>query len=308
MDGNYLGIEIGGTKIQLLVVDTRYTVLERVMFFVGDTKEASLIQKALRNNLSNLLLKHDIMAIGVGFGGPIDYRTGTIYRSFHVQGWNGFNLKDWLTTLTDIPVFVDNDGNIAALGEAVLGAGMGSKRVFYITLGSGAGGGFIVDGEIYHGKEPGEFEVGHLRLSKSGSTMESSVSGWALNKKLNAYIEKKPGSPLALLTKESKTDASKNLMLAIDKEDVGAKSILNATIDDLAWGLSHVVHIVNPEIIILGGGLSNLGEYLPTMLSEKLPNYLMDTLKGQLPMVKLSQLKEDAVPLGAAVYAAQQMK
>lgn len=180
-------------------------------------------------------------------------------------------------------------------------------NAYFITLGSGAGGGFVINEEIYHGKEPGEFEAGHLRLNKSGSTLESSVSGWALNRKLNVYIQENPDSPLAVLVNKNKNDASKNLMEAIDNKDNRAEFILTDTIDDLALGLSYVIHIVNPEIIILGGGLSNLGTYLSDKLSERLPNYLMDTLKDNLPVVKLSKLKEDAVPLGAVVYAAQQL-
>ena len=306
MEHIYLGIEIGGTKIQVFVVNSSFTILERIKFFVGHTKEAFKIQEILEDNLEKLSSNYEITAIGVGFGGPIDFENGIIHKSFHVSGWNGFNLKHWLSDFTKVPVFVDNDGNIAALAEAVLGVGKGITRVFYITLGSGAGGGFVVDGRIYHGKAPGEFEVGHLRLSKSGKTMESSVSGWALNRKLGIYIDENPRSQLAILVKKYETDASKNLLAAIDKNDFGAKAILDETIDDLAYGLSHVVHIVNPDILILGGGLSNLGEYLSMTLTHKLRDYMMDVLKEKSPIIKLSGLKEDTVPLGAVILAMQQ--
>ena len=306
MERNYLGIEIGGTKIQIFIVNTSFIILERIKFFVGDKKEASKIQKVLEKNLNKIFCKWEIAAIGVGFGGPIDHDSGLIHKSFHVSGWDQFNLKKWLTKFTKIPVFVDNDGNVAALGEAVLGAGRGFERVFYITLGSGAGGGFVVDGMLYHGKAPGEFEVGHLRLSKKGKTMESSVSGWALNKKLNYYSDTNPNSQLAILVNKSQTDATKNLMTAINQNDFGARAILDETIDDLAYGLSHVVHIVNPDVIILGGGLSNLGDYLSMTLTQALREYLMDVLKEKLPVIKLYGLKEDTVPLGAVVLALQQ--
>ena len=306
MERNYLGIEIGGTKIQIFIVNTSFIILERIKFFVGDEKKASEIQKVLEKNLNKILSKHEITAIGVGFGGPVDFNRGLIHKSFHVNGWDGFNLKKWLSDITNIPVFIDNDGNVAALGEAILGAGKGLGRVFYITLGSGAGGGFVVDGKIYHGKAPGEFEVGHLRLSKTGETMESSVSGWALNKKLNDYIDTNPNSQLAILVNKYQTDATKNLMAAIDGNDFGAKAILDKTIDDLAFGLSHVVHIVNPDILILGGGLSNLDEYLSMTLKHKLRKYVMEVLKEKLPAIKCSELKEDTVPMGAVILATRQ--
>lgn len=299
----FLGIEIGGTKIQLCVADNEYRELEHLGFLVGDSKQNSVILKGLQSRITTLVSKYPIKSIGVGFGGPVNCKTGEIYRSFHVQGWNGINLRRWIEDLTNIPTFIDNDANIAALGEATLGAGAKYRRVFYITLGSGVGGGFVIDGELYHGKEPTEFEIGHVRLSKAGDILESSCSGWALNKKLETYISNNPSSVLNQLTLTNKTDCNKNLMESISAGDVGAKQVLDETIDDLAFGLSHVIHLVNPEIIVIGGGLSNLGAYLTSALQREVPNYLMETMKEKLPSIQLAQLKEMAVPYGAVVHA-----
>ena len=301
----FLGIEIGGTKIQLCVADTEYNLLECLSFLVGDSKQNSVILNGLQSRITTLVSKYPIKSIGVGFGGPVNCRTGEIYRSFHVDGWNGINLRRWIEDLTNIPTFIDNDANIAALGEATLGAGAKYRRVFYITLGSGVGGGFVIDGKLYHGKEPTEFEIGHVRLSKAGDILESSCSGWALNKKLEAYISNNPSSVLNQLTLTNKTDCNKNLMESISAGDVGAKQVLDETIDDLAFGLSHVIHLVNPEIIVIGGGLSNLGTYLTSALQTVIPDYLMETMKGKLPSVRLTQLKEMAVPYGAVVHASK---
>ena len=303
MNNKYLGIEIGGTKFQVVVTDDHANILNRVADTVGDEKEAIVIQKKIVECVSRIMLEYEIKAIGVAFGGPIDIKSGEIFTSYHVNGWNNFNIKSWLATQFNVPVYVDNDANIAALAEARLGCGKEYKRVFYITLGSGVGGGFIIDGEIYHGKSLCEVEFGHIRLNKSGETVELCCSGWALNKNLQEYISVNQDGILARLVNLKGTDPSKCLLEAINEGDSGAKQIFCELTDNLAFGLSHVVHILNPDIIIIGGGLSLIGEYLSKSISKNLPEYLMSSMKNSLPEIKIAHLKEDVVPLGAVLLA-----
>jgi glucokinase len=303
MNNKYLGIEIGGTKFQAVVADNHANILERVADTVGDEKEAIVIQEKIVKSISGLLLKYEIKSIGVAFGGPIDIKTGEIFTSFHVRGWNNFNIKSWLTKQFNIPVYVDNDANTAALAEARLGCGKEYSRVFYITLGSGVGGGFIIDGEIYHGKSLCEVEFGHIRLNKAGETVEMCCSGWALNKKLHEYITVNPDGILANLVKLKGTDPSKCILDAINEGDSGAKHIFFEMTDNLAFGLSHVIHILNPDIIIIGGGLSLIGEIITNSVSQNLPKYLMSSIKNSLPEIKIAHLKEDVVPVGAVFLA-----
>jgi len=299
----YLGIEIGGTKFQAVVADNNSNILERVTDTVGDEKEAFVIQEKIVKSISGLMLKYEIKSIGVAFGGPIDVKSGEIFTSYHVNGWNNFNIKNWLINQFHIPIYVDNDANIAALAEARLGCGKEYNRVFYITLGSGVGGGFIIDGEIYHGKSLCEVEFGHIRLNKAGETVELCCSGWALNKKLHEYIKIKPDGILANLVNSKGEDPSKCLIDAIKGGDSGAKTIFFEMTDNLAYGLSHIVHILNPDIIIIGGGLSLIGEYITNSISQNLPKYLMSSMKNSLPEIKIAHLKEDVVPVGAVLLA-----
>jgi glucokinase len=141
--------------------------------------------------------------IGVGFGGPVDRRNNTIWTSYHIEGWTGFALADWLTGLTGAPVVIENDANVAALGEARYGAGKDHEIVFYVTLGSGVGGGLVINQKLYHGVSPGEGEFGHIRLDKSGRIVQSSCSGWAVNEKIRSAAAANPGSELALLAKRA---------------------------------------------------------------------------------------------------------
>jgi len=303
MGNKFLGIEIGGTKFQAIVTDDQLNILARFVDTVGEEKSAHILQNKIENCIEKLSQEYQIKAIGIGFGGPVDINSGTINTSYQVSGWNNFNIVKWLTNRFNVPVIVDNDANTAALAEARVGCGEKFKRVFYITLGSGVGGGFVIEGNIYHGKSTCESEFGHICINKNGDTIESSCSGWALNKKLENYIQNEPNGILAELVKTKNTDPSKCLLQAIKQGDLHAKSIFEKLTENLAFGLSHILHILNPEAIIVGGGLSLIGEYVTNSISEKLPKYLMSALKNNLPEIEIAHLKEDVVPIGATLLA-----
>jgi glucokinase len=298
----FIGIEIGGTKLQLVVADANANIIDRVRFLIDATAGAEGIKKQIGEGTQKLLSKHKVDAIGIGFGGPVEWQTGAIHLSHQVQGWENFNLKTWLHTFSNLPVAIDNDANTAALAEAIHGAGKGFNNVFYITIGSGIGGGFIMNGKIYHGRTPGEVEFGHLRLDKSGATVEERCSGWAVNKKVRAHIEKFPASNLATLAADQSIPEARLLAPALDAKDPDAIAIINQVADDLSFALSHVVHLFNPDIIILGGGLSLLGEHLRSRIIEILPRYIMKALLPA-PPIAIAALNEDVVPLGAILLA-----
>ena len=137
MPRNVLAIEIGGTKLQLAVGDDTGAIAERRRFTVDKAQGGAGIREQIAGALPALLSEAKPVAIGVGFGGPVDWRTGRIARSHQIEGWSGFDLGGWLRTITGLPVRVDNDANVAALGEAARGSGAGSNPVFYVTMGSG---------------------------------------------------------------------------------------------------------------------------------------------------------------------------
>ncbi|HUS03428.1 MAG TPA: ROK family protein, partial [Chitinophagaceae bacterium] len=207
-----------------------------------------------------------------------------------------------LYEITGKRVAVDNDANAAALAESIHGCGKGYNNVFYITIGSGIGGGMIINGEIYHGKEPGEVEVGHLRLNKDGDTLEYKCSGWAVDKKIKAFIKNKPDSILAQLAPGKSAPGAGLLTQALEKNDPYAKKIIDEVSDDMAFALSHVVHLFHPDIIVIGGGLSLLKEHLRLPIIEKLPKYLMQAFLPA-PPVQIASLGENVVPIGALELA-----
>ena len=297
----FVGIEIGGTKLQLVVGSEDGGIIERFRFMVDAEEGAKGIKKQLREALNKTHL-HSVAAIGIGFGGPVDHTTGKIITSYQVEGWGNFVLQDWLEKETGIPVWIDNDANIAALGESLHGAGRNFREVFYITMGSGVGAGLVINQHVYHGAKFTEAEFGHIRIDKSGRTVESSCSGWAVDEKIRAYVANHPASILSELTKDYSRGEARALPLALKAGDEGAMQIVRETADDFAFALSHAVHLLNPETVILGGGLSLIGEPLRIEIERKLTGYLMDVLRPG-PLIQLSALKEDAVPIGALCLA-----
>jgi glucokinase len=293
-----LGIEIGGTKLQLVLGDAAGKIYSRHKLAVDRTTGAAGIRELIERILPELLRGNQIERIAVGFGGPVDWKMGRICRSHQIEGWSEFDLGGWLQQLAGAPVAVDNDANVAALGEAMCGAGIGFNPVFYATLGSGVGGGLVVDGKIYHGAKPGESELGHVRLDRDGTTVEARCSGWAVDARIREVQVKEPGSLLARLVGQTAGGEARHLAPAWQQGDAAARRLLQETAEDLAFGLSHVVHLLHPEIIILGGGLSGVGEPLRAGVESALRRFTMEAFAPG-PRVALAGLGEDAVPVGA---------
>ncbi len=302
MQQSFLGIEIGGTKLQLVAGDAAMHITARRRFTVDQQRGGSGIREQIQGALPELLALSRPSAIGVGFGGPVDAVTGQICCSHQIAGWSAFPLGEWLHELTRLPVTVDNDANTAALGEARCGAGKDRNPVFYVTLGSGVGGGLVVDGRIYHGARPGEAEIGHVRLDKTGTTIEQRCAGWAVDRKIRAACKLQPQSPLARLTADADHGEARALAPALAQGDVFAQRILDEVADDLAFGLSHVTQLMHPEIIVLGGGLSLVGEPLRAAVAAALKRYVMEAFASG-PCVALAGLGEDTVPVGALLLA-----
>ena len=255
------------------------------------------IRRQLKACLEQIVAKVKPEAVGVGFGGPVNWRTGSISRSHQIEGWSEFDLCGWLREIVHAPVYADNDANVAALAEAYHGAGDGANPVFYVTLGSGVGGGLVVDGRIYHGATPGESEIGHVLLDRTGTILESRCSGWAVDARIRALKKTRPGSLLCKLAAGNKGGEAMHLPAALEKDDEAAKEILRETAEDLAFGLSHVVQLFSSgDDRHWRCGLSNVGEPLRQAVANALQPLIMKVfLPG--PCVCLTKLAEDAVPV-----------
>lgn len=303
----FLAVEIGGTKLQICAGDAEGRILDRRRFVVALERGAEGIREHLAQAVPELVGSWKPEAIGVGYGGPVDWRSGRIAKSYHISGWSDFPLGEWLSELSGIPAFVENDANVAAFGEARCGAGAGKSPVFYTTIGSGVGGGLVVDGRIYHGAVPGEMEFGHLRLDRSGTITEDVCSGWSLNRIIREAVQAQPDSPLAKRCAADPGHEARHLGPALREGDELARSVVDTMSGHLAYGLGFVVQLLHPEIIVMGGGVSLIGEELRSAVERKLPAYIMDVYRPGPPIV-LAALREDAVPVGALVLAADRFR
>jgi len=161
-----------------------------------------------------------------------------------------------------------------------------------------------VDGKIFHGAAPGESEIGHVRLDRSGAIVESRCSGWAMDAKVREAVKAQPSGVLARLVGGASGVEAKFLAAALAEGDAVAQRILKETASDLSFGLSHVVHLFHPEVIILGGGLAKIGEPLRAAVAAALPEFIMEVFRPG-PQIKLAVLGEDAVPVGALCLASR---
>lgn len=292
------GIEIGGTKLQVVLGDETGKIRERHSHIINAREGASVIRDLIEADLKKF---GQLDGVGVGFGGPVDRLTGKIWTSYHVEGWTGFNIKNWLGDIARCNVAVDNDANVAALAEA---SDQDYRVVFYATVGSGVGAGVTIDKQIYHGQLGGELEFGHVLLNPKGTTVQDVCSGWAVNERV---LEAEAGGKLAMLAKQYPGAEAKALLPAIHAGDAEAMEIFNATVIDLAFGLSHVVHLFHPDTIIIGGGLSLIGETLRAGIENNLRTFIMDAFQPG-PVIQLSKLGTDVVPVGALILAGQQLR
>ena len=313
-----LGIEIGGTKVQLFAADGAGQVQQRFRYEVDKKKGAEGILDVITQTLRQL--HQPPTAVGVGFGGPVNSETGQISTSYQIEGWAGLNLMNWFREQTQAQTIrIENDANVAALGEALHGAGRGYRHVFYVTIGSGIGGGMVIDGQIYHGAMPGEAELGHLWLvppgadspgeaspgeSTLGQTLEETCSGWAVDRQIRDLLPQLPADSLLRQLVEAATNEgrvggeARYLHSAYEQGDPVARMLIEQVGSVLALGLSHVTHLFHPQVIVLGGGLSLIGEPFRVAVKTALERFVMKSFRPA-PLVFLSQLREEAVPIGA---------
>ena len=256
----YLGIEIGGTKLQigLGLGGGRLAGLWRGR--VDPSQGADGIRRQIQAAVPDLLkqaavTQDQIRFAGVGFGGPVDDRHRRVIKSHQIAGWDDFPLADWIEQVVGVRAALGNDADVAGLGEALFGAGVGYSPVFYVTVGSGIGGGLILDGEIYRASGRGAAEIGHLRLpapnalGQPWTILERLASGWAIQD-----AARRENNDSALTTQ----DVARNALAG----DAAASRILATARENFAEGLCHVIALLCPQRIVLGGGVSLIDERL----------------------------------------------
>jgi glucokinase len=297
----YLGIEIGGTKLQIGVGADDGVLAGLWRGAVDAAAGPDGIRRQITQAVPELLAKANIdrshlKGVGVGFGGPVDDATRTVIKSHQIEGWDNFPLADWVSEVVGLPAVLGNDADVAGLAEALHGAGKGLSPIFYITIGSGIGGGFIIGGEIYRGVGRGAAEIGHLVVDSSIDApviLEKAASGWAIEGRARGVYKV---DRTAVWVAE-----------AARKGDGAAMKILSDAWDHLADAIRHVVVLLCPRRIVIGGGVSLMGEALLfEPLRRKVAERMFKPFAGLTDIVPAA-LGEEVVVHGAIALARQKL-
>lgn len=316
----FLGIEIGGTKTQLGVGPgdaVQLVALER--FDVQPAAGAEGILRQILAAAPRLIAAHQVRGIGIGFGGPVDSARGLAVKSHHIQGWDGFPLMDWCRRELGLPAAIGNDADLAGLAEAQFGAGRGYDPVFYITVGTGIGGGLIVQGRVYDGCGHGAAELGHLRPGLEAvdgrQTLESLAAGWGIAAQAQARVRQ------ALLADAHDAAALGLIQRCGGAEQLQARHVAAAAADGnplaqgvladaaaaLGWGVAQMITLLAPQAVVIGGGVSLAGEALFfAPVRAAVERYVFAPFRGTYRILP-AQLGEEMVLYGALKLATDRL-
>ena len=315
-----IGVEIGGTKLQATLADVdSWEVISSLRETIEPAKGAAGIRRQLEAMIHSLQSQHEVDAMGIGFGGPLDAKTGVITKSHQVDGWDQFPLADWCREQFGIPTVVRNDCDTAALAEATLGAGKEKQSSFYVTVGSGIGGGYVVDGKLMGTSRPAFAEIGHLRPgvlhSEASNTVEGEASGFGITEEVRRILRS--------IESESQGDDYWELMNCCDGNldalstqhiaDAAARgngiacAVLTDAVETLGWAIGQMITLMAPEVVVIGGGVSLMPEKLfLTPLKENIATYVFPPLAGSYEIAQ-AELGEAVVVQGALLLATQSL-
>ena len=316
-----VGVDLGGTKILVALAHEGGGIMASRKFPTEALEGPDRVLRRLVEVAGELLFSeglswHKVDGIGICMAGFIDKRSATIVSSPNLPGWEGFPLERELKKRLKIPVLVENDASAAAYGEFLYGAGKGKRNLVNITLGTGIGGGIIAEGQIYRGSGGFAGEIGHLILLPDGppcgcgkkGCLEALSSGLAIAREGRLFLESGGGGILREIAggEDEKLTAA-HVFEAARKGDKGALKIIERAAFFLGLALSHVVNILNPEIITLSGGLAQSGE----LFFSKIRRYLHEAaVLPSAEMVSLvpALLGEEAGVIGILALLEQYLK
>jgi len=308
-----IGIDLGGTGIKIGIVDTAYEMLAQTSIPTGAERPYKQVIEDMGRTARRLLEDHgcsmeDCLGVGVGSPGTIDSENGVVLYSNNIR-WDNVPLAEELKKYLPVPIYINNDANCAALGEVVKGAAKGYKNAAFLTLGTGVGGGIVIDGKIFEGGHPGGVELGHTRIRSEGrkctcgrdDCLEAYASASALIKDAKEMAKQHTESQLWQLCGQNLDNMNAKIPFdAAWAGDACGKTLVENYVRYLADGIIDLVNIFRPDIIVLGGGVCAQRE----KLTEPLTKYLQEGCFGgsvtYIPQVVIAQNGNDAGIIGAA--------
>ncbi len=308
-----IGIEIGGTKLQVALGTAEGSILDRRRGSVDREKGAAGILEWTASEARRFFEDSNVAAIGIGFGGPVDSETGQALVSHQIEGWNNLPIRHWFQERFHVPVVVANDANAAGWAEYCLGAGKGTRQFMYMNIGSGIGGALIIDSALYDGQDRGACELGHTwvpdwTVPAPGAVdkLENLCSGWAIERHLHARTDLGQDTVLYRLCEGHPQRLTCALLAeAARQEDPQALAEIDAIARTLGIALGNAVTLFHPQRIALGGGVSLMGEVLLHPLRENLRLRAFGPYRDTVHLTPCA-LGEDVVVVGALLLAGKQ--
>jgi glucokinase len=311
-----VAVDIGGTKIITAVFDGEGTMLSRIYCLTLGSEGPNRVIKRLIGAIDKAIekagmVRSQIGGIGVAAAGAIDINRGIVADSPNLPRWHNIHIVDKLVDALGRPIFLLNDANAAALAEYRLGAGRGLHNLIYITVSTGIGGGMIINGELYQGTDGSAAEIGHMIIKIGGPVckcgkrgcFESMASGTAIGRLAQKRLRRGEESIMARLANDKVGDVTAQIVAAAARKgDPLAKAVIEEAAGYLGIGLANLVNLMNPQMIIIGGGVSKMGEMLlrPTRKSMKANAF---NLPARTVRLVRPRLGVDAELTGAAIYA-----
>ena len=303
-----VGVDVGGTNIKLGVVGPSGKIIVRNSFATkpfasSRIKLISALSCEIEASIKAAgLNKKQIAGVGIGLPGLIDYEKGVVRFLPNIPGWQNVHLKSILQKKVHIPVFVDNYVKIITLAESKFGAGRGVKNLICMTLGTGVGAGLILNGQLYRGEDNAAGELGHMPLNEHGPKCNCGGVGC-----FEVYVGNRP--LFALASRVMRTpNMTTQIMFALAKK--GNKKALffwKTAAERIGNGLVGIVNLLNPRLIIIGGGVSNNEEFLFKTIAETIRRRAM-SLQGSAFKIKRAKFKDDAGIIGAYVLVTNAQK
>ena len=282
-----VGIDFGGTSVKIsslsnLLSDQRE---EPKILLTSDFKTVDSLTSEMVKTVNQFMKEDEVVAVGCGVPGLVDFDNGHIHMLTNVPGWNDVALKDILEKELNIPIFVDNDANCMAYAEYRYGAARGCSNVVALTLGTGIGGGLIIDGKLYRGSNFAAGELGNFSIDYKGPENTYGLKGalecYMGNKQICELAEKEfidMKMPDGGWTPERVTD------LALDG-NTAAIAIWDQIADWLASALASTAWLLNPDAFVVGGGVAKAGRFLFDPLTEKIKNQVSDVISNDLKIL-----------------------
>ena len=303
-----VGVDVGGTNIKLGVVGPSGQVIVRNSFAtkpyaLSRIKLISALSREIEASIITAgLNKKQIAGVGIGLPGLVDYEKGIVRFLPNIPGWRGVHLKSILQKRVKLPVFVDNDVKIITLAESKFGAGRGVRNLVCLTLGTGVGAALILNGQLYRGEDNAAGELGHMPLNEHGPKCNCGGFGcfetYVGNRALFALASRVMGMP-GMTTQDMFALAQKGNKKALLFWKTAAEHIGN--------GLVGVVNLLNPRLIIIGGGVSNNEKFLFKTITGTIRRRAM-SLQGAAFKIKRAEFKDDAGIIGAYVLVTNAQK